>query len=166
MATKIDNHDPYPVPPDKIFEAQKTKEYWDAKYPAIGAQDVTWHTFEQQGDTFVISTTREVPANLPGFAKKVVGEKNIVTQTEKWSSDGAGGYDVDVLVKIKGVPGQMSGSMKITPARDNEADWDIDFTVDAGIPMVGKKLEGVMATETKDQFVKEFEFNTQWMTTH
>jgi hypothetical protein len=166
MATKISNLDPYPVPPDKIMECMKDKAYWDAKYPAIGAKDVTWHTFEEQGGEWVVSTTREVPANLPAFAKKVVGEQNIITQTDKWKSDGAGGYVVDVLVKIKGVPGEMKGWMKITPARDNEADWELEFTVNAGVPMIGKKLEGVMAGETKDNLVKEYEFNKQWMTTH
>lgn len=166
MATKIENTDPYPAPPDKIMEMSRTRDYWEAKYPALGALDFTIHTCEQQGDQWVVSTTREIPADLPKVAKKVIGERTIITQTEKWKSDGAGGYQVDWNCEIKNAPGTFNGWMKITPARDNEADWALEYTVNAGVPVVGKKLEAVVADQTRENLVKEFEFNKKWLAEH
>ena len=52
------------------------------KYEALGASNLQWKTFNVSDDSLTVSSVREVAANLPSAAKKIIGETAEVTQTE------------------------------------------------------------------------------------
>lgn len=166
MATKITNTDRYPATPDRMMKMMKSKEYFETKYKALGTLDCVWNKFGEEGGQLIISSTRTVPANLPGFVKKIIGENSIITQSEKWTSDGSGGYKCDFDLIVKGAPGGTTGTMRIVPVGATESDWSIDFDIKCPIPLLGKKLEAVIFQETKNSLVKECEFTTNWLKTH
>lgn len=165
MAAKVTNTDRYPATPSQLMEMMRTRAYWSEKYEEFGARDLDFEEFDTRGDGVTIRTTRIVPNDVPGFAKKIVGDTTVVHQTEIWTADGDG-YACDFEVNIDKVPGGMSGWMKLTPVGDGETDWSLRYDVKVNIPLVGGKLEGVMKGETEHDLEREFTFNSAWLAAH
>ncbi|MFA6033548.1 MAG: DUF2505 domain-containing protein [Myxococcota bacterium] len=166
MAIKLNNCDRYPITADQMMNLMKSREYFESKYRALGALNVTWNTFGEEGGRWVVSSTRTVPANLPAIVRKLIGENSIITQTERWTSDGKGGHVCDFNVTVKGAPGGTTGHMKFVPAGEGHCDWIVDFDIAAPIPFIGKKLESFVAEETKSTIAKECKFTLDWIKSH
>ena len=77
---------------------------------------------------------------LPSFAKKFVGDDIHIVQTERWSTDDA----ADVTVTIPGKPGDMSGTARLVESGVATTET-VDLTIKVGIPLVGGKIEGLIA---------------------
>lgn len=165
MATKISNTDRYAGTPEHLLDMMRSEDYWPAKYRALGGQDFTLEEFTKDGDRLSVTSRRVVPADLPNFAKKIVGDKTIVVQTERWRKDGTG-YLCDFDVTLEKVPAGMTGWMKIVAIGESESDWILEYTIKVGIPLIGGKLEGVMKGETEASLKTEFAFNSSWLACH
>ena len=76
------------------------------KYDALGASNLQWKTFNASDDSLTVSSVREVAANLPSAAKKVIGETAEVTQTEKWTRSGDD-LTCQISITTKGAPGGL-----------------------------------------------------------
>lgn len=160
MTKKFTNTDQYAVPPAAIWGALTTQHYWDEKYAALGADNLEWIAFEAEPDALTVSSRRQVAANIPGFAKKIIGETAEVTQTEKWRREGDR-LDCDIEIATKGAPGGTTGTMTVTPNAGGSA-WSADFDIHVPIPLLGKKLEGMIQEETAGNFKAEKLFNDDW----
>ena len=77
---------------------------------------------------------------IPSFAKKFVGDQIHIVQTEAWRSADA----ADVTVSIPGKPGDMTGTARLVEAGGTTTET-VDLTVKVGIPLVGGKIEGLIA---------------------
>ncbi len=164
MSKKFTNTDPYDATIDQMWAMLSDQSYWQAKYESMGAQNIAITTFEAGDTELTVSTQRDVPADLPGFAKKVIGETNHVTQTEKYTRAGDAISATEEIL-VKNLPGGTTGTMKITPSGAGSS-WAADFDIKVSIPMVGGKLEGVMKGETAQNFKQEKAFNDQWLGNH
>lgn len=77
---------------------------------------------------------------LPSFATKVVGNEIQIVQSEVWTSLEHG----DIVVEIPGKPGEMTGTADLRESGGTTTET-VDLTVKVGIPLVGGKLEGLIA---------------------
>ncbi|WP_323791135.1 DUF2505 domain-containing protein [Nocardioides sp.] len=77
---------------------------------------------------------------MPSFAKKIVGEETNVVQEETWTSPTHG----DLKMSIPGKPGDMSGTASIAESGVGTVET-VTLTVKVNIPLVGGKLEGLIA---------------------
>ena len=80
MAKKAGTNDLYPGTPEQVMDMMRQKEYFQAKYVAL--QDDTFEILEHKPspDGLTFQVDRVVQANLPAFAKKVLGETNRLVQ--------------------------------------------------------------------------------------
>ncbi|MEZ5186962.1 MAG: DUF2505 domain-containing protein [Candidatus Nanopelagicales bacterium] len=125
--------------------------------------DVLEH--ERDDSARSLKVDRRVPADLPEFAKKILGDKNRVIQTEKWTATG-GGYVCDLDIDFPGKPLHVKGTLEIKPTGADTSDWVVDMDVKASVPLVGGKLEGVVQKETIASLDKEYAFNQEWLAEH
>jgi hypothetical protein len=161
MSKKFTNTDPYDASVDQMWAMLSDEAYWKAKYESLGATNVQFTFFEASDTEIRMVNERDVPADLPSFAKKIVGDTNHTTHTETYSRAGdnvSGTADI----RIKNVPGGMTGTYKIS-ASGSGSTWAADYDIKVSIPMVGGKLEGVMKDETASNFKQEKTFNDQWL---
>jgi uncharacterized protein DUF2505 len=94
-------------------------------------------TFEQDGDTVVVVVDVIQPSDdIPGFAKRFVGDEINVVQREEWTS----ADHADLLVTIPGKPGQMTGSIDLTEEGGTTTET-VDAEITVHIPLVGGKIE-------------------------
>lgn len=95
---------------------------------------------------------------VPGFAKKVVGEQTQVVQTERWADQ----RGAQLELEIPGKPGHVRGT--ITLAEDGTGTVEtFDGEVTVNIPLVGGKLEGVVAKLFVSGMDTEQHVGTGWL---
>lgn len=164
MSKKFNNVDSYAGSPDQIWAMLSDQAYWEQKYQTLGASNLEWKTFNATEGALTVSSVREVAANLPAAAKKIIGETAEVTQTEEWTRSG-GELSCKITITTKGAPGGTDGSMSVKPDGKGST-WVADFDIKVAIPLLGKKLEGIMLEETGANFAKEKGFNDEWLASH
>lgn len=94
---------------------------------------------------------------VPSFAKKLAGEEIPIIQEEHWSGDRA-----DVLITIPGKPGDMKGTIQLEQRGDDVAQV-IDLTVKVSIPLVGGKIEDLIAGLLQKAMRAENKVGTKWL---
>ena len=95
----------------------------------------------QEGDVQKVVIDQTQPNDdIPSFARKFIGDQIQLVQTELWSDS----VSADVEVVIPGKPGQMTGRATLSEA-DGVTTEHIDMEIQVNIPMVGGKLEKLIA---------------------
>jgi hypothetical protein len=84
---------------------------------------------------------RTVPAEVPDFVKKLVGETIDVRQTEEWSApDAEGRRTADVRIEVVGQPARMTGTIVLEPTPEGCRET-VNGQVKVSIPFLGGKIE-------------------------
>ncbi|GAB3999921.1 DUF2505 domain-containing protein [Nocardioides marmoraquaticus] len=96
---------------------------------------------ERQGDRLKTTIDQVHTAKgLPSFATRIVGDEINIVQREDWMSPAKG----DIEVVIPGKPGEMTGTVHLTEDPQGVTET-INLTIKVGIPLVGGKIEGLIA---------------------
>jgi hypothetical protein len=95
---------------------------------------------------------------VPSFAKRLVGDEIPIIQEETWSSDG----DATIRVTIPGKPGEMKGTASIVQRGEDVVEF-IDLTVKVNIPLVGGKIEDLIAGLLVKGFGAENKVGVKWL---
>jgi Protein of unknown function (DUF2505) len=118
-------------------------------------------------DSAKVLVSRVLPADVPDFAKALVGPEIEILQTEGWHPPGPTGVRVaDLRIEIPGKPGQLVGSVTISPAgspagaRTTEA---IEGELKVRIPLLGAKLEAEIAKGLREGIRLEGKVGTAWL---
>ena len=79
---------------------------------------------------------------IPAFARKVVGDRTRVIQSERWEAE----KGADVQLEIPGKPGHVRGRISLSEAGDGSGGTVETFDGEAVIrvPLVGGRLEGLI----------------------
>ena len=165
MSKKISRVDKYQASADAVWAMLHDRAYLDAKYQALGDNSTDVQTFDTADDSISLKVERIVPADLPDFAKKILGDTNRIEQAEKWTAVGDG-YSCDLKIEFPGKPLHVTGKLDVKPTGDASADWVVNMEVKSSVPLVGGKLEGVVVKETLASLDKEYAFNQEWLAEH
>ena len=95
---------------------------------------------------------------IPGFAKKFVGDEINIVQSEDWTSPEKG----NIHVAIPGKPGEMSGTALLTEDPDGTTET-VNLTVKVNIPLVGGRIEGLIADLLSKALRAEHRVGKEWL---
>ena len=95
---------------------------------------------------------------IPGFAKKFVGDEINIVQSEDWTSPEKG----NIHVAIPGKPGEMNGTAMLTEDPDGTTET-VNLTVKVNIPLVGGKIEGLIADLLSKALRAEHRVGKEWL---
>ncbi|MBK6764656.1 MAG: DUF2505 domain-containing protein [Micrococcales bacterium] len=165
MSKKISRVDKYQASADAVWAMLSDRAYVDSKYQALGDISTDVQTFDTSDSAITLKVERIVPADLPDFAKKILGDTNKLVQTEHWTASG-GSYVCDLHIDFPGKPLKVTGRLEVKPTGDASADWVVNMDVKASVPLIGGKLEGVVEKETLASLDKEYAFNQEWLAGH
>ncbi len=157
MATRLTHETRYDAPLEEVLsmlgdpafreevcEAQSALRY----EVEITGGDVEWEA----------RVERVMPAgDLPSFARSVIGEEITVVQTESWR-----GAEAEVAIAIPGKPGEGSGTASLTEAGGHTAQR-VDLAVKVSLPLVGGKLERLVAGFIEKALDKEHEVGVGYL---
>lgn len=127
----------YAIITDQAFRTETCAEQGATDY------SVTVEPNSGGGDT--VTVIRTMPAEMPDFIKKLIGDTVKVKQTEEWAGADANGHrNAGIKVSIIGQPAEMKGTAEIVSAGNN-ASFTLDGDVKVSIPFIGKKIEPEVA---------------------
>jgi hypothetical protein len=95
---------------------------------------------------------------IPSFAQKLVGGEIRFVQEESWSSPSA----ADIHVSIPGKPGEMTGATTLTQSGADVVQ-QIDLAVKVSVPLIGGKLEELVAGFVTKSFDAENKVGVKWL---
>ena len=101
--------------------------------------------------TVDIAFTQET-AGVPAFAKKFVGSTVSVSQHETWSTPKAATIDIDAGVPIADIKGSVALS-----GHGAQTIETVTLKVNVKVPLVGGKLEALVADMMRKALEKEYE---------
>lgn len=147
----------YDASVDEVRAMLREPAYWDKVAAATGARSSTTTV---DGDTVTTDELQEV-AGVPSFAKKIVGDSTQAVKTMAWNGDSAP-YRAAFSVDTPGKPTSITGTVSLAAAGGGTT-MTYALEVKASVPLVGGKLEKLVAELTDAGFDKEFAVGQAWL---
>lgn len=101
---------------------------------------------------------RQSATEIPGFAKKFVGDELQIVQAEQWTSPTHG----DVHVTIPGKPGKVTGVVDVRAVDDGVVETVV-LDVEVNIPLVGGKIAKLIAEKLERTLQAENRVGRTWL---
>jgi hypothetical protein len=111
------------------------------------------------GGMKVVLDTVQAAEGIPGYAKRLVGDEIQLVQTERWSDI----ENARLEVVIPGKPGQMSGTLALRESGGTTTET-VDLEIRVGIPLVGGKVESLIADLMRKALRAENAVGRQYLT--
>jgi Protein of unknown function (DUF2505) len=112
---------------------------------------------DDRGMTVVVDQVRAA-RHIPSFAKKFVGDEINIVHSEDWTSPKKG----NIHVTIPGKPGEITGTALVTEDPDGTTET-VNMTVKVNIPLVGGKIEGLIADLLAKALHAEHKVGVDWL---
>ncbi|UZE96402.1 DUF2505 domain-containing protein [Alkalimarinus alittae] len=142
---------------DTLFKHFSDAEQVKIKHEALGARAINPVKFEATDSTLEVVLEREVPADVPRAMKKFLSDWNQVKQIESWTGTPGEGYRCDISIEIQGVPVSITGTLELKPEGTGCTNT-VCLDISCGIPLVGKKLAELVASQSKTSMKEEYEY--------
>ncbi len=154
----------YPnVSPERAFALSLDPEFRKAVCRATGALDYDVSVKQSDDGGADVTVARTVPADLPDFVKRLVGETVSIRQTERWTPpDSSGGRTANLVVEIQGQPAKMTGTM-VLERQGSGSRQAITGELKVAIPFLGRKMEPEVAKAIVAAVGKEQETGEIWL---
>lgn len=110
-----------------------------------------------EGFTLVIDQLQDT-AGLPAIARKIAGDTTRAVVREEWA-DATGGT---VEITAPGKPTRAAGTVGLS-ASGTGTTYVLDLEVTVKVPLVGAKLEKVMADKIEEGLSVEHSVGTAWL---
>lgn len=146
---QFDDKHTFDKPAATVLRMFSDRTYFEKKYQALGYTNVEVLEHKADAKKFRIKVRYTAPnsAPVPDFAKKFLGQTNVVTQTDAWDLDRKTGR---LEAEIKGVPVKVAADMKLADEGAGSANT-LKWNLDCGIPFVGGKLEQLVAADIRSK---------------
>lgn len=144
--------------PEQVYAMLSERDFRDAvcEFQRFPRRDVTITTTSAGMD---VRVDQHRPATeVPSFARKFVGDEINIVQTESWSST----TSASLHVTIPGKPGDMLGTVTLNSV-DGGTTEVVEVEVKASIPLVGGKIEGVIADMLGKALRAENKVGRDWL---
>jgi hypothetical protein len=131
--------------PDQAFALIVDPKFREEVCEATMARRCDVDIDERDDGGVYVRVDRTMPAQVPEFVKKLVGQTIDVRQTEDWSApDGDGRRSADIRLEVVGQPAKMTGTIVLEPTPDG-CRAAINGQVRVSIPFLGGKIEPEVA---------------------
>lgn len=109
------------------------------------------------GDVVRIEQVRSADG-VPSFARSFVGDEIVIVQTETWTSP----TDAGIEIAIPGKPAEAVGTLALVESGGTTTET-ITLDVTVRIPLVGGKVETMIADLVGYALDKEHEVGVEWL---
>ncbi len=137
---------------DAVFSLMTDADALVARCKALGEKNISCN-IEENGRKTLVSLNRTVKRELPKVLAAMFNAENTLKMLEQWESIGStymGTYTLEVV----GQPVSLSAKFKLKNS-DAGCDYAIDYQCKANIPLVGKKVEEFIISQTASGLEQE-----------
>ncbi len=161
MGTQLQFVQVYPADPAQVLNMVSNSDYITARAKATGALTVT-HTRNDGADGSIdLVIVRALPAEMPSYAKSIVGDTLTITEHQVWgvaterSCDGRFEVQFSAPLTFKGTVQMTFDGSHTTVVTAGE--------IKAAVPFVGGKVERLALEQTERYLRKEEDFGKEWL---
>jgi Protein of unknown function (DUF2505) len=148
----------YPAEPDAVAALLHDATFLRQRAEAAGETNIEV-TVQEVADGFRVVVARDKQVELPAFAKKMFKPQNRIVDDTTWvRRDGK--WTAEYQVIVAGVPGEVRGRSTLAKSATG-TEYESAFEVTARIPIVGAKLEGIVADRVEETFRANAERNAK-----
>ncbi|HEY7593770.1 MAG TPA: DUF2505 domain-containing protein [Actinophytocola sp.] len=162
MATSLEHRSTFAAPADKVYDTLTDEAFLSERLRDIGGKGAALLDHSRDGDRVSFRMRQGVDASrLPGAVRSILNGDLVVEREERWQPDG-GHHAGTSRVTIAGVPGEIKGRSRIA-GTGAEATLVITAQVKVSIPLIGGKLEKVVAEQVGKLLAAEAEYAQKWL---
>lgn len=140
---------------DTVYRFVTDPENLKKRCEAAGERNVRVDV-EESGGMKIITMTREIDSDLPGFAKKLFNSTNTIIERREWR-DAGDKKTCKSHIDVVGTPGKIDSNITISPGGSG-CTYDIQFEATAKVPLIRKKLEEFIEKTTMQGMREEHDF--------
>jgi hypothetical protein len=152
----------YDASPDEVFAMLCDKDFREEVCKQSHAIRYAVNIVPE-ADSAKVLISRVMPADVPDFAKALVGPEIEILQTESWQPPSSSGVRVaDLRMEIPGKPGQLVGTVTLRPEGAGTTEI-IAGELKVKIPFLGGKLEAEIAKGLREGIRLEGKVGAGWL---
>jgi hypothetical protein len=157
VATNVSPTLTFPVDPVASYALVTDPTYVDEVARATGGHDVEVSSTPNDDGGLTTVSARTLPADLPAYAKALVGESLRLTETRVFGAAAAdGSRDGTISVDFGGAPVSITGTLRLA-ADSAGSHVSVNMAIKASVPFVGGKIEKFCAQQIERAMDKEEE---------
>ncbi len=162
MPAHIDETQHYDADPTTVFAMLRNEEFIVYKCQQSASLEATADVTDE-GDTVLIHNRRVLPAKVPGFVKRFLGDTITLDETQHWSApDEHAERTAEFSVNFDGQPLAFGGTIDITPHGTGTA-VRTKGVLKCSVPFIGGKVENFAAEWIGKYLNKEQRVGQQWL---
>lgn len=154
MSTKLSKQLTYDAPAEAVTAMLDDPAFREA---VLERQRVLRGSVDIDGDVARIEQVRSGD-DIPSFARTFVGDEIMIVQTETWTSPTSARIDL----AIPGKPGEAIGTLTLVESGGTTTET-VELAVSVRIPLVGRKIEAMVADMVVHALDKEHEVGVEWL---
>lgn len=144
MPAHIDETQLYDADPQTVFAMLQDESFIVHKSEQSGSLEVTADVVDE-GDSVRINNRRVMPAKVPGFVKRFLGDTITLDETQHWGApDEQGHRSAEFSVDFDGQPLAFSGTIDLTGHGEGTA-VRTRGALKCSVPLIGGKIENFAA---------------------
>jgi len=148
----------YEASPAEVFEMLADPAFREKVGEALDVVSADIALERDEGGFTLVNDQVQRTEGLPSFAKKFAGDTTRVIQAERWSSPTSGTLRIDA----PGKPTGMEGTIELVPDGAGTIEV-VELEIKAKVPLVGGKLERLMAEQVRDGMDVERQVGQAWL---
>jgi hypothetical protein len=147
----------YDAPPADVLAMMGDPLFWERVGEANDVVSWTPTVSTEGGATRVVIDEEQRTAGVPSFAKRIVGDSTRVVITQVWR-----GQEASYEIETPGKPTHVRGTATVSESGAGSV-LVYDLEVKASVPLIGGKLEKLVAELTTEGFDKEQVVGATWL---
>ncbi|MCB0944723.1 MAG: DUF2505 domain-containing protein [Mycobacterium sp.] len=170
MTRKVDHTVSADVPAEVLYRLLTSQEYWEdlvGFWKSCNLNSELKHLSTDAGGTEVHFAHIMTAQDLPAIARPVVPGQFIVMREQHFdpfdpAKQRAGGR---YTARITHAPVDITGQLGVA-ANGAGSQLELSSNCKVKVPLIGGKIEGLLATAVKNLFTTEGNHTTEWVATH
>jgi len=155
VATSLTARLAIPADPAAAFGLLIDPDYVREVAEATGGSDVEVTVTPADDGGATVVSRRTLPADVPSYAKALVGETVTLTETRVFgAAAGDGSRDGTLRVEFGNAPASVDGTLRLAADGATSA-VDVALSVKASVPLVGGKIERLVAEQIQAALTRE-----------
>jgi len=160
MARRIELRTGYRHPADRVFAALTDQECVRERLASIGGESSELVSFTANGDSTRIVMRQGIDAAvLPSVVRRVTPNGVTIERTETWQAGNRG----TVEASVQGFTGSLRAAAAVVADAATGSELVLDGEVKVGIPLIGGKIEAVIAEQIGRLLSAEAKFTDRWL---
>jgi hypothetical protein len=164
MSRQIDYSSTSQYPADEVYATMVDPDFLRSRLQRIGGPgaDLLDHATDTEGAHYRLRHGLDAK-DLPPAVRGVLPGTITIERTERWTRQDRGRYLGDVQVAIPGTPASAAGGMRLHDTADGGSELQVRADVTVQVPLLGPKIEGVVADQVRKLLAAESAFTQQWL---